>query len=222
MLTSMFVQTNFQPEVKKWATVQESMNRGITASQGRRIYRRGGLPRVFWRGQGGGGSLEQINGQTVPSTKIGMGRHVQKSVTPGLCYLTSLSSYLTILTLTTVNSNMFLTSDTTALSSNTQIYEISGISGKREMCESPAVRTASEICVGRCNHTCCHPQVAASLKTICSRPFTHLAVKARTANRLPYARCRSMWMLKVMPFKTDHLTQLHLPDRAQRTQHSGA
>lgn len=67
------------------------MNRETAASQGRRIYRRDGLPRFFWRGQGGGGSSEQINGQTVPSTKIGKGRRVQKTVTPGLCYLTSLS-----------------------------------------------------------------------------------------------------------------------------------
>lgn len=72
------------------------MNRGAVASQGRKIYRRDGLPRVFQRGQGGGGRLEQINRQTVPSTKIGMGRCVQKTVAPGLCYLTSLSSYLTI------------------------------------------------------------------------------------------------------------------------------
>lgn len=125
------------------------MNREIAASQGRRIYRRDSLSRVFWRGQGGGGSLEQINGQTVPSTKIGMGRCVQKTVTPGLYYLTSLSGYLTVLTLTTVNSNMFLTSDTNASSSNTQIYEISGISAKWKMCESPAVRRASGICLGR-------------------------------------------------------------------------
>lgn len=125
------------------------MDRETAASQSRKIYRRDGLPRVFWRRLGGGGSLEQINGQTVPSTKIGMGRCVQKTVTPGLYYLTSLSGSLTVLTLTTVNSNLFLTSDTNAPSSNTQIYEISGISGKQEMCESPAVRRASGICLGR-------------------------------------------------------------------------
>lgn len=84
--------------------------------------------------------MEQINGQTVPSTKIDTGRRVQKTVTPGLCYLTSLSGCLTILTQSTVNSNMFLTSDRNAPSPNTQIYEISGISGK-QMCEGPAVRT---------------------------------------------------------------------------------
>lgn len=106
------------------------MNRGAVASQGRRIYRRDGLPRVFWRGQGRGGSLEQINGQAVPSTKTGMGRSVQKTVAPDLCYLTSLSSYLTTLSLNTMNSNMFLISNTNVLSSNTQAYEISGISGK--------------------------------------------------------------------------------------------
>lgn len=121
----------FSIRSQKWATGQDSMNRGAVASWGRRIYRRDGLPRVFWRGQGGGGSLEQINGQTVPRTKTGMGRRVQKTVAPGLCYLTSLSSYLTTLPLNTVNSNMFLTSNTNTLSSNTQamkslVFVVSG------------------------------------------------------------------------------------------------
>lgn len=146
---------------------------------------------------------------------------MSKRLTPGFCYWTSLSGYLTTLTLTTVNSNMFLTSDRNALSSNTQFYEISGISGKQKMCESPAVRTASGVCLGRCNHTYCHAQVPATLKTVRSTRFTHSAVKGGSANRLPYAYCTSMRTLKVMTFKTDHLTQLHLPDRTQRTPCSG-
>lgn len=201
------------------------MNRGAVASQGRKIYRRDGLPRVFQRGQGGGGRLEQINGQTVPSTKIGMGRCVQKTVAPGLCYLTSLSSYLTIRPLNTTNSNMFLTSNTNALPSNSQACEIAGISGKleREVCGSTQVRsTARGVCLGRCNHTYCHPQVPATLKTACGRWFTHLAVKGRTTYKLPYAHSRSMWTLKIIPFKTSHLTQLQVPDKIQTTQHSGA
>lgn len=145
--------TNFLSEIKNGQ--QDSRTRGAAASPGRRIYRTEGLPRVFWRGQGGGGSLEQINGQTVPSTKTGMGRRAQKTMAPGLCYFTSLSSYPATLPLNTVNSNMFLTSNINALSSNTQACEISSISGKREreVCGSLPVRsTARGICVGRCNH----------------------------------------------------------------------
>lgn len=145
--------TNFLSEVKNGQ--EESRSRGAVASPGRRIYRREGLPRVFWRRHRGGGSLEQINGQTVPSTKAGMGRCVQKTTAPGLCYFTSLSSYPATLPLNTVNSNMFLTSNINALSSNTQACETSSISGKREreVCGSLPLRsTACGICLGRCNH----------------------------------------------------------------------
>lgn len=86
-----------------------------------------------------------------------------------VCYLTSLSSYLTILPLNTMNSNMFLTSNMNVLSSNTQTYEISGIPGKggRDLCGSVIVRSrARGICLGRYNHTHCHPQVPATLKTV--------------------------------------------------------
>ena len=145
------------------------MNSRAVAGQSRRIYRRDSLPRVFWRQHGGGGSLEQINGQAVPSTKIGMGRCIQKTVAPGLCYLTSLSSHPTTLPRNTMNSNMFLTRNKTVLSSNTQGYKIPGISGKREreVCTSlPARPAARGVCLARRNHTYCCPQVPATLQSL--------------------------------------------------------
>lgn len=75
--------TSFQSEIKNQATRQDGANRGVVANQARRIYTRDGFPRVFWRGHGGGGSLEQIHGWAVPSPETGMQR-VQETTAPSL------------------------------------------------------------------------------------------------------------------------------------------
>lgn len=111
---------------------------------------------------------------------------------------------------------MFLTSNTNVLSSNTQAMKslVFGVSGRGRYVEVHQVDPQhGGFSWGEVTTAYCRPQ---GPKTVCSRRFTRLAVRGRTTYRLPSARPRGVWRLKVVPFKTYPLTQLQGADKNQR------
>lgn len=105
-LTQIFVLTDFQPEVKKREWDRTARTEGPWPAEAGAFAKEMVCQGFSGEGREWVEAWNKLIGNLFQAPRLAKERHIQKTVAAGLCYLTSLSSYLAILPLNTMNSNV--------------------------------------------------------------------------------------------------------------------